>query len=66
MTIVHDLEHNDEAPIIAGTGIHVEEIGSMFDESGYSIEEITDMYLDLSKLEVAEALVYYWENRDEF
>jgi uncharacterized protein (DUF433 family) len=42
--IVHDDDHSDGAPTIGGTGIRVENVADAYEYSGYSPDEIVDLY----------------------
>ena len=66
MGIVRDRDHSDGAPIIDGTGIRVKEVGLAYEHSGYSPDEITQLYPDLSLSDVHRALAYYYDHIDDF
>ncbi len=66
MGVVRDREHSDGAPTIEGTGIRVEDIASAYEHSGYSPDEITQLYPDLSLGDVHRALAYYYDHIDDF
>jgi len=66
MGIVRDHDHSDGAPIINGTGIRVNDIASTYEHSGYSPDEITQLYSDLSLSDVHRALAYYYDHIDDF
>lgn len=64
--IVRDPEHSNGAPTIEGTGIRVIDIAKAYEHSGYSPDEIVDLYPDLSLSDVHTALAFYYEHIDEF
>jgi len=59
MGIVRDREYSDGAPTINETGIRVKDVASAYEHSGYSPDEITQLYPDLSHSDVHRALAYY-------
>jgi len=59
MGIVRDREYSDGAPTINETGIRVKDVASAYEHSGYSPDEITQLYPDLSLSDVHRALAYY-------
>ncbi len=64
--IVRDPDHSDGAPTIAGTGIRVWNVASAYEHSGYSPDEIVELYPALSLSDVHSALAYYYDHIDEF
>lgn len=66
MGIVRDRDHSDGAPTIDGTGIRVKDVASASEHSGYSPDEITQLYPDLSLGDVHRALAYYYDHIDGF
>ncbi len=60
MNIVEDPNHSDGAPTVEGTGIRVKDIASAYEHSGYELDEITDLYPDLSLGDVHRALAFYF------
>lgn len=64
--IVRDPAHSDGAPTINGTGIRVLNVASAYEHSGYSPDEIIDLYPALELEDVHTALAYYYANIDEF
>lgn len=64
--IVRDTDHSDGAPTIAGTGIRVWNVASAYEHSGYSPDEIVELYPALSLSDVHSALAYYYDHIDEF
>lgn len=64
--IVRDPDHSDGAPTIEGTGIRVWNVASAYEHSGYSPDEIVDLYPALSLADVHTALAYYYAHVDEF
>jgi uncharacterized protein (DUF433 family) len=66
MTVVQDPDHSDGAPTVAGTGIRVKDIAVAYEHSGYSPDEITQLYPDLSLGDVHRALAYYYDHIDDF
>lgn len=64
--IVLDPEHSDGAPTIGGTGIRVLNVASASEHSGYSPDEIVELYPDLTLEDVHIALAYYYANIDDF
>jgi len=64
--IVRDPEHSDGAPTIGGTGIRVWNVASAYEHSGYSPDEIVELYPPLSLSDVHTALAYYYEHIEEF
>jgi len=65
MRIVKDPEHSDGAPTLEGTGIRVVDVAEAYEHSGYSPDEITELYPALSLGDVHAALSYYYENIEE-
>jgi uncharacterized protein (DUF433 family) len=66
MTVVQDPDHSDGAPTVAGTGIRVKDIAVAYEHSGYSPDEITQLYPDLSLGDVHRALAYYYDHINDF
>ena len=66
MSIVTNEEHSDGAPTIEGTGIRVKDIAVAYEHSGYSPDEITQLYPDLSFGDVHRSLAYYYDNIERF
>ena len=66
MRIVRDRDHSDGAPTIDGTGIRVKDVASAYEHSGYSPDESTQPYPDLSLSDVHRALAYYYDHIDDF
>lgn len=66
MSIVQDPDHSDGAPTIEGTGIRVKDVASAYEHSGYTPDEITQLYPDLSLSDVHRALAYYYDHISEF
>lgn len=66
MRVVKDDEHSRGSPTLQGTGIRVVDIVKAYEHSGYSPDEITELYPDLSLADIHTALAYYYENIDEF
>ncbi|WP_254861786.1 DUF433 domain-containing protein [Halovivax gelatinilyticus] len=64
--IVRDDRHSDGAPTIGETGIRVVNVASAYEHSGYSPDEIVDLYPALSLADVHTALAFYYANIDEF
>ena len=64
--IVQDPDHSDGAPTVEGTGIRVWNVASAHEHSGYSPDEITDLYPALTLTDVQMALAYYYANIEEF
>lgn len=64
--IVRDPEHSDGAPTIRRTGIRVWNVASAYEHSGYSPDEIVELYPALSLSDVHTALAYYYEHIEEF
>lgn len=64
--IVRDPDHSDGSPTIAGTGIRVVNVASAYEHSGYSPDDITSLYPDLSLADVHAALSYYYDHVEEF
>jgi uncharacterized protein (DUF433 family) len=56
--IVRDSDHSDGAPTVRATGIRVKDVASAYEHSGYSPDEITQLYLDLTLGGVHRALAY--------
>ncbi|MFB6099718.1 MAG: DUF433 domain-containing protein [Candidatus Nanohalobium sp.] len=65
MNIVEDSDHSQGAPTVEGTGIRVVDIAEAYEHSGYSPDEITELYPGLSLSDVHSALAYYYENIDD-
>jgi uncharacterized protein (DUF433 family) len=63
--IVRGPEHSDGAPAIGGTGIRIWNIASAYEHSGYSPDEIVELYPALSLSDVHTALAYYYEHIEE-
>ncbi|WP_228546409.1 DUF433 domain-containing protein [Halegenticoccus tardaugens] len=66
MNVVRDAQHSNGAPTIEGTGIRVKEIAEAYEHSGYSPDEITQLYPDLSLGDVHRALAYYYDHITDF
>jgi len=64
--IVHDDDHSDGAPTIGGTGIRVENVADAYEYSGYSPDEIVDLYPALTLQDVHAALAYFYGHPEEF
>jgi uncharacterized protein (DUF433 family) len=64
--IVRDPDHSDGAPTIEGTGIRVWNIASAYEHSGYSPDEIVELYPALTLEDIHTALAYYYAHIDEF
>ncbi len=64
--IVRNEEHSRGAPTIGDTGIRVLNVASAYEHSGYSPDEIADLYPPLSLADIHTALAYYYTNIDEF
>jgi uncharacterized protein (DUF433 family) len=63
---VHDPEHSDGAPTIGDTGIRVINVASANVHSGYTPEQLLELYPTLSLEDVHTALAYYYGNREAF
>lgn len=64
--IVRNDEHSDGMPTIHGTGIRVIDVASAYEHSGYSPDEIVELYPTLDLEDVHTALAYYYGHVDEF
>lgn len=64
--IVRDEDHSDGAPTIEGIGVRVIDVAKAYEHSGYSPDEITQLYPYLSLGDVHTALAYYYDHIDEF
>lgn len=64
--IVRDEHHSDGAPTIGDTGIRVVNVASAYEHSGYSPDEIVELYPPLSLSDVHTALAYYFAHVEEF
>jgi len=64
--IVRDPDHSDGAPTIGDTGIRVLNVASAYEHSGYSPDEIVDLYPALTLEAVHTAIAYYYAHIDEF
>ena len=64
--IVRDPAHSDGAPTIEGTGIRVWNVASAYEHSGYSPDEIVELYPALTLEDVHTALAYYYAHIEEF
>jgi uncharacterized protein (DUF433 family) len=64
--IVQDPEHSDGAPTVEGTGIRVWNVASAHEHSGYSPDEIVDLYPALTLSDVHTVLAYYYAHIEEF
>ena len=64
--IVSEPDHSDGAPTIEETGIRVWNIASAYEHSGYSPDEIIDLYPVLTLEDVHTALAYYYAHLEEF
>lgn len=62
--IVHDDRHSRGAPTIGETGIRVVNVASAYEHSGYSPDEIVELYPALSLADVHTALAYYYATVD--
>ena len=58
MGVVRDTDHSDGAPTVGATGIRVKDVASAYEHSGYSPDEITQLYPDLTLGDVHRALAY--------
>lgn len=63
---VRDLEHSKGAPTIEATVIWVFDMAKTYEHSGYSPDEIVDLYPAFTLLNVHTALAFYYEHVDEF
>ena len=63
--IVRDDRHSRGSPTIGDTGIRVVNVASAYEHSGYSPDEIVDLYPALSLADVHTALAYYYAHVDE-
>ena len=63
--IVRDERHSGGAPTIGDTGIRVVNVASAYEHSGYSPDEIADLYPPLSLEDIHTALAFYYANIDE-
>jgi uncharacterized protein (DUF433 family) len=64
--IIQDPDHSDGAPTVEGTGIRVWNVASAYEHSGYSPDEIADLYPALTLSDVHTALAYYYPHIEEF
>ena len=64
--IVRDPEHSNGAPTVEGTGIRVWNFASAYEHSGYSPDEIVDLYPALTLSDVHTSLAYYYAHIEEF
>lgn len=64
--IVQDSDHSDGAPTINGTGIRVLNVASAYEHSGYSPDEIVELYPGLTLEDVHTTLAYYYAHIDDF
>ena len=64
--IVRDERHSGGSPTIDDTGIRVLNVASAYEHSGYSPDEIADLYPPLSLEDIHTALAYYYANIEEF
>jgi len=64
--IVRDPDHSDGAPTIEGTGIRVLNVASAYEHSGYSPDEIVELYPALTLEDIHTALAYYYANVEDF
>jgi uncharacterized protein (DUF433 family) len=64
--IVREDTHSDGAPTIGETGIRVLDVASAYEHSGYSPDEIVELYPALDLEAVHTALAYYYGNVEEF
>ena len=64
--IVRDPEHSDGAPTVEGTGIRVWNVASAYEHSGYSPDEIVELYPALTLSDVHTSLAYYYAHIEEF
>ena len=58
MRIVQDNDHSDGEPTVGETGIRVKDVASASEQGGYSPDEITGLYPDLTLGDVHRALAY--------
>ncbi|MFB6180590.1 MAG: DUF433 domain-containing protein [Candidatus Nanohalobium sp.] len=65
MKIVEDEEHSRGSPTVEDTGIRVVDIAKAYEHSGYSPDEITELYPDLSLSDIHSALAYYYEHIED-
>ena len=64
--ITEDDEHSGGAPTINETGIRVINVASAYEHSGYSPDEIAELYPALSLTDIYTALAYYYDHLDRF
>ncbi|MFW5939617.1 MAG: DUF433 domain-containing protein [Halolamina sp.] len=64
--IVHDDNHSAGSATIGGTGIRVENVADAYEYSGYSPDEIVDLYPALTLQDVHAALAYFYGHPEEF
>ena len=64
--IVRYSAHSRGAPTISDTGIRVVNVASADEHSGYSPDEIVELYPALTLEDVHTALAFYYANTDEF
>lgn len=64
--IVRDERHSQGAPTIGETGIRVLNVASAYEHSGYSPDEIADLYPPLTLEDIHTALAFYYATIDEF
>jgi uncharacterized protein (DUF433 family) len=63
--IVRDPAHSQGEPTIGNTGIRVVNVASAYEHSGYSPDEIVELYPALTLEDVHTALAHYYANIDE-
>lgn len=64
--IVREEDHSDGVPTIGETGIRVIDVATAYEHSGYSPDEIVDLYPALDLEDVHTALAYYYGHVEEF
>ena len=64
--ITEDDEHSGGGPTINETGIRVINVASAYKHSGYSPDEIAELYPALSLTDIYTALAYYYDHLDRF
>jgi len=64
--IVENEDHSGGAPTINDTGIRVLNVASAYEHSGYSPDEIAELYPALSLADIHAALAYYYDHIEVF
>lgn len=63
--IVSDPKIRSGRPIIAGTGLRVQDIAIGYIYKGYSVDDLVGHYPHVNHAQIHAALAYYYDHKDE-